>query len=229
MLRIDASVLTWDYPPPHFLKINMMNISIKIKYGFVVLSLSASLLFTTGCQSLGPAAAGGGATGVLAGTVAGAAIGAREGKSPEGALIGAVAGGTLGTVAGNAIDRQVERDRNEFNQALTQQQQAAVTVHQVIQMTESGLGGNVIVNQIHSLGVARRPSIDDLITLKNRGVDDVVIQSLQNAPLAGAVLVANPDVRPVVVHPRVVSPGIHYGHGYHRRGRRHRGGFSFYY
>lgn len=186
-----------------------------------------------GCQSLGPNAATGGALGTLAGGVTGAAIGAREGKSPEGALIGAVTGGAVGTIAGNAVDRSVEQDRIDYQVALNQQQQAAIHIDQVVQMTQSGLGNNVIVSQIHSQGIARRPSIDELIYLKNQGVDESVIQAFQNGPVAGQVIAnhAVPVHREIIHHRQVPyyhRPSPHYGYD-HRRGRharRSRSGFS---
>ena len=122
-----------------------------------------------GCQTVRPGAATGGAFGSFAGALTGASIGATEGKAGEGALIGALAGGTVGSLAGNAIDRQVERDRFEFQQAQAQRLSTAVDVNEVIRMSQSGLGSDVIASQIQSQGVARRPTIDELILLKKPG------------------------------------------------------------
>lgn len=186
----------------------------------------------SGCQTVGPGAATGGAFGTLAGGLTGAAIGSKEGKSPEGALIGALAGGTLGSVAGNAIDREVERQRFDTQQAIQQRRLAAVSLDQIIQMSQSGLASDVIARQIQNQGVVRRPTIDDLILLKNNGVDDIVIQSFQNSAVGGAVATV-PAGRPV----QIVRQPYYYENCapapypydfryYKRRGCRPRAGFS---
>ena len=198
---------------------------------YPLLCAGLAILFT-GCQTVGPGGATGGAFGTFAGSLTGAAIGAKDGKAPEGALIGAITGGTLGTLAGNAVDREVERDRLAYQQAQQQQRIAAVDVAQVIQMTQSGLSTEVIARQIQSQGIARRPSIDDLIILKNQGVDDLVIQAMQNAPLAGAEPVVQVIPQPVEVirEPVFVDSFAPFPYrGYrppHRRPCRTRGGIS---
>ena len=195
------------------------------------LGMSAVVVCSTGCQTLGPSTATGGALGALTGGLTGAAIGSYDGKASEGALIGAVAGGTLGGVAGNAVDRSVERDRIDNQIAIQQQRQNAISVEQVVQMTQSGLGSNVIASQINSQGVVNRPTIDQLIFLKNNGVDDLVIQSLQSAPVAGYGAVnSQPFIRQQIIRHDPVyvgrcGPRPHYGYHY-RRGRRPRAGFS---
>lgn len=193
--------------------------------------LAVVCIVLSGCQTIGPNAATGGALGTFAGGVTGAAIGAREGKSPEGALIGALTGGTVGTIAGNAVDRSVEEEQLQFQQAVQQQQLAAVNVDQVVRMTQSGLGSDVIASQIHSQGISHRPTIDELIFLKDQGVDDGVIQAIQSAPVAGHAI---PVHRQIIHQPIYHQPVYHrrhvpyYGYGY--GGRRHargpRAGFS---
>ena len=193
----------------------------------LTISISAMLLvLTTGCQTVRPGAATGGAFGTLAGGLTGAAIGAHDGKATEGALIGALTGGTLGTVAGNAVDREVERDRLNYQTANAAQRQAAVSMHQLIQMTDNGLGKNIIISQISNQGIDRRPNINDLIVLKNRGVDEDVIQTFQTARVAGSY---NQPTQPAVIGPpvyvdRFAAPPI-YGYGY-RRGCRPRREFT---
>lgn len=142
----------------------------------------------TGCQTVGPGTAAGGAFGTFAGGLTGAAIGSKDGKTSEGALVGALTGGTLGAVAGNAVDRQVERENFEFQQGQAQQRLGAVSQSQILQMTQSGLSNDVIARQIQTQGIVRRPTTDDLINLKNQGVHDSVILAIQNASVAGAQL-----------------------------------------
>lgn len=195
----------------------------------VVILASFMLCSSSGCRTVGPNAAGGGAFGGLAGGLAGAAIGASEGKAPEGALIGALTGATVGTVAGSAIDRAEQRDQLDYQRYQDGQRLAAITTDQVVRMTQSGLSNDVIARQIMNQGIVRRPSIDELIQLKNQGVDDSVIQAIQNAPLAGQsqpVRYAAPP-QPVFIE---TYPAYHRfpPHYYHRR-RCHPSsvGFSF--
>ncbi len=175
------------------------------------------IVFLSGCQTVGPGTATGGAFGTFAGTLTGAAIGSKEGKAPEGALIGALTGGALGAAAGNAVDREVQRTRRQDQTLQNERRLAAVSTPQIIQMTQSGLGSDVIVRQIQNQGVFRRPTIDDLIQLKNQGVDDVVIEALQSAPIGGTF--ASPTIvqqpieviqQPVFVEPIPPSYGFHY-------------------
>ncbi len=201
------------------------------KHHWFVFGLIGLLPILAGCQTVGPGAASGGALGTLAGGLTGAAIGRYDGKSTEGALVGALTGGTLGSIAGNAVDREAEQNRQQYAGAIAQQRLAAVSIPQVIQMTENGLGNNVIINQIHNQGVDRRPTIDDLIILKNRGVDDNVIQAFQSGPLAGQQSFVHQGPIRAPVHVRTVIPAPAYGYGYgyrpgRRYGRRPRAGFS---
>lgn len=157
---------------------------------------------------MGPNAAGGGAFGGLAGGLAGAAIGATEGKAPEGALIGAVTGATVGTVAGGAVDRDIQQQRVAQQQYRNQQVAGSITMDGVIRMTQSGLGSDVIARQVSTQGVVQRPSIDDLIFLKQNNVDDRVIHALQNAPVAGR----SAPVRYVEPAPVIVESYPHFRH-----------------
>jgi outer membrane lipoprotein SlyB len=186
---------------------------------------------TSGCQSLGPNAAQSGAFGGLTGSVAGAAIGASEGKAAEGALIGGLTGATVGTVAGDAVDRQIERERAEFQQFQNEQRQAAITTDQIIQMTHSGLSSDVIARQIHNQGVVNHPSINELILLKNQGVDDLVINAMQSAPIAGHRPPAAPRCVPACGPPVIVehyAPFPRYSPGWCYRRRPRTGvGFTF--
>ena len=201
------------------------------------------LVFVSGCQSLGPNAAGGGALGGFAGGLAGAAIGSTEGKAPEGALIGAVTGATVGGVAGNAVDRDIRQQQFAEQQFYNQQVAGAITVDQVARMTQSGLGSDVIARQITSQGIFQRPTIDDLILLKQNGVDDQIIQAMQTAPVIGqgipgsyvhsapVVVEQTPifvQTRPRFHHPhrRYVQPR-YYGPPRHARRRSPGVGFSF--
>ena len=129
-------------------------------------------------------------------------------KTAEGALIGAVAGATTGTIAGNAIDREIAQQKIADQRQIQQQVATAVSMDQVIRMAQSGLGSDVITQQIHAQGIIRRPTIDDLITLKQNGVDDRVINALQQARIAGqsAPVRVVERLQPVPIEPVIVEP-----------------------
>jgi hypothetical protein len=121
----------------------------------------------------------GGLLGGTTGGMVGAAIGSHEGKTGEGALIGALAGGVTGAAIGNQTDVANIRYQQTVNENAIAAQQAAVTMDQVIQMTQSGLSDELIQNQIKANGIAQRVSTNDLIQLKSQGVSDLVIRQLQ--------------------------------------------------
>ncbi len=171
--------------------------------------------------------------GGLTGGAIGAAAGASKGKSLEGAAIGAVAGSVLGGALGDAADRDVEQ--MEAEQVAWQQEQLAraVTMDEVIQLTQSGVGEQVIANQVRAQGVIAPLSTNDLVFLKQQGVSDLVITAWQQTPVAGSELPVRARVptRPVVVREHYIDPC--YGPGCYYYGPRrhwrhgHRAAFHF--
>lgn len=132
------------------------------------------------------------------GAVAGGLIGDRNNEALAGAAIGAAVGGVTGAVIGNGVDNEMAyRETRAGQQALVQQhyqQQmaGAVTVSDVIAMSQSRLSDPVIITQIQTRGVAQRLQAPELITLSNAGVSDAVIQAMQTARLSTAPVVAAP-------------------------------------
>ena len=200
-----------------------------------VISLLLSLIMS-GCRTAGPNAYGGGLFGGATGGLVGAAIGAENGNALEGAIIGGAIGSAIGTAAGNEVDLAEQRDQ-QIRQASHQQAVAnAVSLEQVIKMTQSGLGDQVIANQIQSLGVVQRPSADQLVWLKSQNVSDSVLSALQTAPMAGSSMRPRRPIgpaAPVVVHEQVfVEPGCFVRpprHFYRRPHRRRGAGVSFHF
>ncbi len=156
-------------------------------------------LVSAGCIS-GPGARTGTAFGGLGGALVGAAAGAQKGKSLEGAAIGALAGSALGGAIGNSADRDTERW--EADQVAYQQEVLArsVSMDQVIQMTQSGLGEQVISNQIRTQGVAAPLTTNDLVMLKQSGVSDNVISAWQQQS----------QIQPAAIPPRQVIVREHW-------------------
>lgn len=200
----------------------------KLPTSLVLISVSAAL-FSSGCRS--PYHADQGA---LFGGLTGAGIGAAIGEHNNNPLAGAIIGGTVGTLTGAAIgqgiDEEIARNDAIIQQQLGRRLAGAVTLPDVIAMSQAGLGDEVIVTHIRANGVAQPPQVGDLIALKNQGVSERVINALQQQPPIQAGLAPQPAPRPVVVHEHVVAPYYPYC-GWGPPPRRHRNhvrlGFSF--
>jgi hypothetical protein len=155
----------------------------------------------------------------------GAIAGADNGKSLEGAAIGATAGGLLGGALGNQVDQDIARD-DAVRQASMQEAAArAVTPDVVSEMVANGLSDAVVVEHIRANGVLNPLSTHELITLKQRGVSDEVINAMQQAPLATALPVqtVRPAAYPVYVEERYVAPPpvFYYGRPWRHRHHHH--------
>lgn len=181
--------------------------------------------------------------GAVAGGLAGAGIGAALGNSSGNALPAAIAGAAIGTLTGNAvgegIDADLARSKAEIEARMGRQMSGAVSNDDVVAMTQAGLSEDVISTHIRAHGVARPPSVSDLIVLRNQGVSDRVIQTLQQTPPPAGAVAAYPAGY-VVAPPRGVVVEQYYGpgyygpwyhcpppHFYYHHGHRHRGGPSW--
>ncbi|MCY2965241.1 MAG: glycine zipper domain-containing protein [Planctomycetota bacterium] len=150
-----------------------------IRHSLALVALAITLL--CGCQMnrAGKGAAIGGALGGIAGTV----IGHQTGHDLAGAAIGAASGAVAGGLIGNAADARAERDDAVVTAAhFTAQHEAwnhAVPTTDVLQMVDSGLGDDVIINTIRERGSRFDASPENLVYMKGRGVSDSVIRALQ--------------------------------------------------
>lgn len=186
---------------------------------FVLIVLAAS-----GCASH---ADRGAAIGGLGGAGIGALVGQASGNGAEGALIGAAVGALGGAVVGDQVDQDQARRNAEIQARMGRQLSGAVSSADVIQMTQAGLSEELIATHISANGVQQRLQAGDLISLKNYGVSDRVINVMQTAPLAGAVQPTAVIAQPVPVYapqPVIVQeyygPPVWYGHHHHHH--RHR-------
>jgi hypothetical protein len=161
----------------------------------------------------------GAAVGGVAGGLLGAAIGSKDGNTGEGALIGGLAGAVAGGMLGHQRDRAEFRQYNLEAQAYQQSVRSAVTYTDVIEMSRSGIGEDIIMRQIDAQGVAVRPGIQDLIMLKNNGVSDRVIAAMQAAwsPTDGQRAAPQvqqryyaPQPAPVIVETWQPAPPVYY-------------------
>jgi hypothetical protein len=192
------------------------------RYSFAASAVVLAVLASAGCRS--PYYADKGALfGGLAGAGVGAAIGdASGGNALPGAIIGSAVGAITGSVVGEGIDADIARNRAEVEARMGRQMQGAVTPEGVIAMTRAGLSESVIATHIRANGVARPLQVNDLIHLRNQGVPDSVIVTLQQTPppmAAGTAVVAQPVPGPVIVEHYYAPPPpppffFHYGRGW---------------
>lgn len=168
------------------------------------LLISGLLLASCGCSTMNNTERGAVGGGVIGG-LAGAAIGAASGHPGAGAAIGAGSGAILGGLVGN------EEDRRE-RKAAAWAARNAVSVNDVVQMSQSRVGDDIIINQIYNSSTAFNLTSQDLIYLREQGVSDRVITAMQTARgyrvvrPSGVVIVDPPPPPPV-------SVGIGFGYG----------------
>ncbi len=193
--------------------------------------LSLSILAVVGgCHTMTYADRGA-TLGALTGALGGAAIGEHNGDAVGGALIGTAVGALAGAAVGDTIDHEVARSAEIIEQRMGRRFAGAVAMNDVIAMSQAGLSENVITTHIRANGVASPPSVTDLITLRDAGVSDAVIQAMQQTPPPAAQVSGPPG--PVIIeeHHYVAPPFPYYGHHRYRHHPRHghgvHWGFSF--
>ena len=186
-----------------------------IRHLFILICAAATSV-AGGCASMNYAHRG-----ALAGGLAGAGIGAAVGESGGDAVPGALIGGALGAVTGAVVGDGIDADRArqaQIEAAIGRQMAGAVTTDDAIAMTRAGLSDEVITAHIRANGVAQPPQVSDLIHLRNQGVSDAVITSLQTTrgpiPTAGPVAV-------VRAPPPMIVEAVHYDPWCHPRWRHH--------
>jgi uncharacterized membrane protein len=195
------------------------------RFGRGALPLGCFLLLGSlaGCNS--PYHADRGAlAGGLGGAGVGALIGHATGHTGAGAAIGAGVGALTGAAVGGTMDDMEARNRAMIEQQMGRNvAPGAVTVVDVITMTEAGVAEELIVNHIRSHGMAAPLSSQDVIALQNSGVPTRAISAMQTTPPPQAVQqVAAP---PVVVQEHYYADPYYYRpyHGYHYRHHYHHG------
>lgn len=166
----------------------------------------------------------GGVMGAGLGAVAGAAVG----DPLAGAAIGGVAGTMTGAVVGGAIDDVEARNRAEIAAHLGRPAPVgAITMPDVISMSQAGVSEDVIATHVRNHGLARPLTTNDIIYLQQNGVTPKVVQAMQASPgpvMASApaypapgyvVQAAPPPV--VVVDPYLPPPPPPWWHHHHHR------------
>lgn len=169
-------------------------------------------MLASGCRSPYYADQGA-ALGALTGGLAGAAIGEHNNNPLAGAAIGTAVGALTGGAVGTAIDQDVARSQAEIERQMGRRMQGAVTVADVISMTQAGLSESVISTHIRANGVAQPPTADDLVALSKAGVTEQTILAMQQAPPAGVIVAPRP-AGPVIVEEYHYGPPPYF-RGYH--------------
>ena len=185
---------------------------------FVLMGLSS---IATGCSTmsntekgLGLGAAGGAGLGTAIGAIAG---------NPE---IGAVAGTLLGTAVGGTIgadadSREAGRIRQaEFDYAVQQQQQNALTLDDIIQMSQPSaanptpMSDGLIIEMVQNSSTRFNLRPSDISYLHSNGVSDDVIRAMMRSRPAVAIQPVQyvPRQRPVVIVEERLPPPIFFGH-----------------
>ncbi len=174
-----------------------------------LLPLATALASLPGCMS--PHYADRGALfGGLTGAGVGALVGDAAGNTGAGAAIGTAVGALTGAAIGDSIDADMARSKAEIEARMGRQMQGAVTPQDVIAMTQAGLSDEVIVTHIRSNGMAQPLAVNDLIGLRNVGVRDAVINTMQQTPPRTAQsnqpLAMYPSTYAVAPAPVMVAP-----------------------
>jgi len=150
----------------------------------LALILSTLLLpFATGCAGFGNTNTNETTTAAVIGGVSGALIGDHN----DDPLAGAIIGTTAGALLGNAIGLENDRIRNEASAAEQQHMESAVTLRQLLEMTQAGVDDAVIISRIEANGPAQKLTTEDIIMLSNSQVAAAVISTYQTPPLAPRV------------------------------------------
>ena len=200
--------------------------------GNLVALLTLLTLATTGCQS--PYHADRGALfGGLLGAGTGAIVGDALGNTGAGAAIGAGVGALTGAAIGGEMDDIEARNRALIASQLGREIRAgAVTIDDVVMMSQAKVADELIVNHIRCNGMVSPPGTHDLITLNNQGVSTQVIKAMQEpprTPTRETVIVERQAPRPVIVEEYHYGPTWgppRYNHHAYRH-RPHRSGVSW--
>jgi hypothetical protein len=147
--------------------------------------------------------------GGLFGAGTGAVIGHAAGNTAAGAAIGAGVGALSGAAVGAGMDADEARNRAAADQARAQQAMAtAVSVPDVVAMTQARVEEGLIIDRIHSRGIAAPLQTNDVIYLHQQGVSANVISAMQSQPVATAIQPMQYYAPPGAV---IVDGGYYYG------------------
>ena len=193
-------------------------------------------LLAAGCNS--PYHADRGALfGGLLGAGTGAIVGDALGNAGAGTAIGAGVGALTGAAIGESMDQIEAENRAMIAAQLGREVRAgAVTIDDVVMMSQAGVDDELIINHIRANGMTRVPGTHELISLNNSGVSTEVIRVMQEPPpqpRPETVVIERPAPAPVVVEeyhhygPPWYHRPPHYRYRYRHREPRVGWGISF--
>lgn len=125
------------------------------------------------------------ASGALAGGATGAMIGSMGRHSgPGGALVGGAVGAVIGGLIGHGMDQEQEAQlRAQAPQTLYRVEQGQpLTVRDVQALAQAGISDDLIISQIRNCRTVYHLTTADIISLKNAGVSERVIDFMINTP-----------------------------------------------
>jgi outer membrane protein with glycine zipper len=171
-------------------------------------SLGAALLpavLVCGCSNLNNTENGALAGGGI-GAATGALIGQATGHTAGGALIGAGVGALTGGLVGNAVD-------NSEKKAAAAAAQRRLGLVDIVQMTQSHISDELIIQDIRTTGSVFTLSAQDTIWLRQSGVSEPVIAEMM------ATATRYPRYSAVYGEPVYVEPAPVVGVGFGYRWR----------
>ena len=145
------------------------------------LIFSALLLpFASGCAVFGDKSTNNEqTTAAWIGGVTGALIGEHNDEPLAGAIIGTATGALLG----NAVSQENDRIAAAAAVAEAEYMENAVTLNQLLEMTQAGVDDAIIISRIEANGPAQKLSTDDIILLSKSQVAPSVISTYQASPV----------------------------------------------
>ncbi len=183
--------------------------TLALRLGMLLLAVAC-----LGCRTPANRRESGAIFGGLTGAGIGAVIGKANGNTAAGALIGSAVGAMTGSAIGDSVDADIAANQALVEQKMGRRMANAVDIPDVIAMSQAGLGDQVITTHVRTHGMKRPLSAHDLITLKNAGVTDVVINAMQAPPVGPPI-----HGRPVIIEEHYYDPHAYpYGHPYYRPG-----------
>jgi hypothetical protein len=170
-----------------------------------------------GCSNLSHSEAG-----ALGGGAFGAGLGAIIGKATgHNPAAGALIGGATGALAGGAIGHSADQaEQHRAQVAAAQARQMGLI--DVVQMVQSHVSDDLIINEIRTRGAVFNISAQDTIWLKQNGVSDRVVAEMQATATCypRRVVTTTPAYAERVVVVEEPRPVVGVGLGYTYYGRR---------
>jgi len=147
---------------------------------WIFVGLTCLAVFSAGCASAGRNTGAGTLLGGLLGAGTGAVVGHQLGDTEAGALVGAGVGALSGMMIGNALDRSEQEAeyraaRSEAALHEIRVSRGALSILDVIRMSQAGVSDEVIQAKIDRSGAVYDLSTEEIIDLKSSSVSDRVI------------------------------------------------------